>query len=74
MGETLELHTLGYVIDNLKNDEYAIKVKGQNQGEKLYISLSGHLCADNQRVSINMTYSGKNLKNWAIVKKEQLID
>lgn len=64
---SIELHTLGYVVDNLKTDEVAIKVLGSYKGQKLYISRNGNLCCNGESVDIVMA-NGEPKKLWAIVK------
>jgi hypothetical protein len=64
---TVELQTLGYVIDNLKSGQYAIKVLGANQGMRLYISQGKTLCCNGEQVIIDMTHNGNSSKQWAIV-------
>lgn len=68
---SLELHTIGYVIDNLKSGEYAIKVLGSNQGMKVYISKGKELCSNGERVSVGMEHEGNPSKQWVIVKADR---
>lgn len=66
---SLELHTLGHVVDNLKSGHYAIKVLGRGQGTVIYVSQGKTLCSEGEQVTVGMEHEGNPLKQWVIVKK-----